>query len=152
MTHAGTMDLGGSARGKQSGSPWPAIALTLAVVVAVIGAVWFASTVGIVGGTGAKPVADRSYDAIEAQRGAITLSGDRGYDPIEAERGFVTSSVDRGYDPIERLRIASGQALTATQYNVSRLAFSMASGTSDPGKAADDLVIAPVDRPGVSGP
>jgi hypothetical protein len=134
MTHAGTMDLGGNAHEKQSGSPWPAIALTLTVVVAVIGAVWFASTIGIVGGTGAKPVADRSYDAIEAQRGAITLSG------------------DRGYDPIERLRIATGQALAATQYNVSRLPFSMASSTSQPGKAADDLVIAPVDRPGVSGP
>jgi hypothetical protein len=36
MTHAGTMDLGGSAQSKQSGSPWAAIALTVAVVVAIV--------------------------------------------------------------------------------------------------------------------
>ena len=37
-------------------------------------AVWFASSAGFVGGTTAKPAADRSFDAIEAQRGAATLS------------------------------------------------------------------------------
>ena len=56
MTHAGTIDLGGSAQSKQGG-PWPAIALTLALVLAMIGAVWFASNAGLVGGTAAKPVA-----------------------------------------------------------------------------------------------
>ena len=75
MTHAGTIDLGGSAQSKQGGSPWAAIALTLALVVAMIGAVWFASNAGLVGGT-AKPGDDRSYDQIEAQRGAVTLSSD----------------------------------------------------------------------------
>ena len=73
MAHAGTM-VGGSAQTKQSGSPWPAIALAAAVVVATIAGVWLASSAGLVGGT-AKPAADRSYDQIEAQRGAITLSG-----------------------------------------------------------------------------
>jgi hypothetical protein len=77
MTQAGTMDLGGSARAKQSGSRWPVVVLTLVVVVATMAAVWFASSADIVGGTSAKPAADRSYDAIEAQRGAVTLSGDR---------------------------------------------------------------------------
>jgi hypothetical protein len=73
MAHAGTM-VGGSAQTKQSGKPWPAIMLTLAVVVATIAGVWLASSAGLVGGT-AKPAADRSMDQIEAQRGAITLSG-----------------------------------------------------------------------------
>ena len=53
MAHAGTM-VGGSAQTKQSGSPWPAIALTVAVVVATIAGVWLASSAGLVGGT-AKP-------------------------------------------------------------------------------------------------
>ena len=56
MTHAGTINLGGSAQSKQGGL-WPAIALTLALVLAMVGAVWFASNAGIVGGTAAKPVA-----------------------------------------------------------------------------------------------
>ena len=47
MAHAGTM-VGGSAQTKQNGSPWPAIALTLAVVVATIAGVWLASSAGIV--------------------------------------------------------------------------------------------------------
>ena len=75
MAHAGTM-VGGSAQTKQSGSPWPAIALAVAVVVAMIAGVWLASSAGLVGGT-AKPAADRSFDQIEAQRGAITQSLDR---------------------------------------------------------------------------
>ena len=73
MAHAGTM-VGGSAQTKQSGSPWAAIAMAAAVVVATIAGVWLASSAGLVGGT-AKPAADRSMDQIEAQRGAITLSG-----------------------------------------------------------------------------
>jgi hypothetical protein len=77
MTQAGTMDMGGSARAKQSGSRWPIVVWTLVVVVATIAAVWFASSAGIVGGTSAKPAADRSFDAIEAQRGAVTLSSER---------------------------------------------------------------------------
>jgi hypothetical protein len=51
MSHAGTMDLGRSAQTKQSGSPWLAVALILVVAVAAIGAVWFASSAGLVGGT-----------------------------------------------------------------------------------------------------
>src|SRR6476660_9887582 len=73
MARAGTM-VGGSAQTKQSGSPWPAVALAVAVAVATIEGVWLVSSAGLVGDT-AKPAADRSYDQIEAQRGAITLSG-----------------------------------------------------------------------------
>jgi hypothetical protein len=117
MTHAGTMDLGGSARSKQTGRPLPAIALTLAVVVAMIGAIWLASNAGLVGGKVAATTADRSYDAIEAQRGVIVS----GTFPGKAADDLVFAPVGP------------------------------TSGTF-PGKAADDLVIAPVDRPGVSGP
>ena len=70
MTHAGTMDLGGSAQTKQSGSLRPAIALTVAAIIAAAAGVWLASSAGLGGSTAAKPVADRSYDRIEAQRGA----------------------------------------------------------------------------------
>ena len=76
MTQAGTIDLGGSAQSKQGGSPWAAFALTMALALAMIGAVWFASNAGLVGGTAAKPVADRAYDQIEAQRGAAAVSTD----------------------------------------------------------------------------
>ena len=60
MAQAGTM-MGGSAQTKQSGSPWPAMALAIAVIVATIAGVWLASSAGLVRGT-AKPVADGSYD------------------------------------------------------------------------------------------
>ena len=76
MTQAGTINLGGGAQTKRSGSLSPVIALTLALVLAMIGAVLFASNAGRVGGSAAKPVADWSYNQIEAQRGAIMLSTD----------------------------------------------------------------------------
>ena len=60
MAHAGTM-MGGSAQTKQGGSPWPAIALTIAVIVATVAGVWLASSAGLVRGT-AKPAAGQSYD------------------------------------------------------------------------------------------
>lgn len=60
MAHAGTM-VGGSAQTKQSGSPWPAMALIVAVLIATIAGVWLASSAGRVGGT-ATPAANLSYD------------------------------------------------------------------------------------------
>jgi hypothetical protein len=90
MAHAGTMDLGGSAQAKQSGSRWPVAVLTLVVVVGTIAAVWFASSAGLVGGTTAKPAADRSYDAIEAQRGAVTLSV-----PDQAGNAYLNGILDQ---------------------------------------------------------
>ena len=87
MAHAGTM-VGGSAQTKQT-APLAAIALAVAVAVATIAGIWLASSAGLVGGT-AKPAAGRSDDQIEAQRGAITLSGDRSQPPMT--RGSVASS------------------------------------------------------------
>ena len=108
MSHAGTMDLGGSAQTRQSGSPWLAVALILAVAVATIGAAWFASSAGLANGT-AKPAsvtyvnryglpsaADRSYDQIETQPGRITL-------PINQ---VVHRGGPSGSDRIEHLRKA----------------------------------------------
>jgi hypothetical protein len=94
------MDLGRNARTKQSRSRLPAVMLTVAVVVATIAAIWFASTTGFVGGTATKPAAGRSDEQIEAQRSAIlaqlgakalpdNLSARRGY-PIAAQTGAVT--------------------------------------------------------------
>ena len=60
MAHAGTM-MGGSAQTKQGGSPWPAIALAIAVIVATVAGVWLASSAGLVRGT-AKPAAGQAYD------------------------------------------------------------------------------------------
>ena len=60
MAHAGTM-MGGSAQTKQSGSPWPAIALIIAVILATVAGVWLASSAGVVRGT-AKPAAGQAYD------------------------------------------------------------------------------------------
>jgi hypothetical protein len=110
VTHATTMHLGRNAQTKQSGSRFPAILLTLAVVVATIAAVWFASSAGLIRGTATKPAADRSYDPIEAQRGAIAtpafvkplpwnLSARRGY-PVAAapiSQPDNVSSARRGY-------------------------------------------------------
>jgi hypothetical protein len=104
------MDLGRNAQTKQSGSRFPAILLTLAVVVATIAAVWFASSAGLIRGTATKPAADRSYDPIEAQRGAIAtpafvkplpwnLSARRGYPVAAAPISLPdnVSSARRGY-------------------------------------------------------
>jgi hypothetical protein len=73
MAHAGTMDLGQNVQSKPNGNPWPLIGLAVAAV-AIIAAVWFASSAGLVGGQLAAKPADRSYDAIEAQRGAVVAS------------------------------------------------------------------------------
>jgi hypothetical protein len=109
VTHATTMDLGRNAQTKQSGSRLPVAMLTLALVVATIAAVWFASRAGVFGGTAAKPaVVDRSFDQIEAQRGVVGLTGDRSAylngildrahaTPFAATLPNDVSSIRRGY-------------------------------------------------------
>jgi len=84
MAHAGTMDLGRNVQAKPSGNPWTSAALVVAVALAIVAGTLFALNAGLVG-KAAKP-ADRSYDAIEAQRGAMPLVTDRNYDAIEAHR------------------------------------------------------------------
>ena len=116
MAHAGTMDLGQSVQAKPSGNPWASIALLVAVVIAIVAGTMFALNAGLVG-KAAKP-ADRSYDAIEAQRRAVTLSIDRSNDAIEALRGAVTLSVDRSYDAIEAHRgVVATKPLLCSSYS-----------------------------------
>ena len=174
MAHAGTM-VGGSAQTKQSGSPWAAIALAAAVVVATIAGVWLASSAGLVGGT-AKPAADRSYDQIEAQRGAITLSGgsSQAYDerlngildgahaaPYVAAAVTLTGDDSRASTRSSvsstgrmQRRRGAGHASSATSgtfHPALPIQPSATSGTFHPGKPADQ-VMAPAKRDRVGGP
>jgi hypothetical protein len=162
MAHAGTM-VGGSAQTKQSGRPWPAIALTLAVVVAMIGAVWFATSAGLAGGT-AKPVADRSYDQIEAQRGAFAPTGDRSLAFDQYLNGILDGAHATPYVGAVVLSSHAKRALDrylngildgahATPYagETVSLPFSATSGTFHPGRPADH-VTAPATRDQVGGP
>ena len=162
MAHAGTM-VGGSAQTKQSGSPWAAIALAAAVVVATIAGVWLASSAGLVGGT-AKPAADRSYDQIEAQRGAITLSGGSSQAYAERLNGILDGAHAAPY-------VAAAVTLTGDDSRVLNEKFSLfdrahaapyvgaavtpqpsaTSGTFHPGQPADQ-VTAPAKRDRVGGP
>ena len=130
MTHAGTIDLGGSAQSKQGGSPWAAIAATLALVLAMMGAVWFASNAGLVGGTAAKPVEDRSYDQIEAHRGATT--------PITVDTVAVPPSATSG-------------TFHATPITVDAVAVPP-SATSGTFHAGNDQLVAQAKRDRVGGP
>jgi hypothetical protein len=109
MTHAATMDLGRNAQTKQSGNRLPVAMLTLALIVATIAAVWFASRAGVFDGAAAKPaVLDRSLDQIEAQRGLVGLTVDRSAylngildgahaTPFAATQTNDLSSIRRGY-------------------------------------------------------
>jgi hypothetical protein len=109
VTHATTMDLGRNVQTKQTGSRLPVAMLTLALIVATIAAVWFASRAGVFGGTAATPVAaDRSFDQIEAQRSVVGLAGDRSAylngildgahaTPFAATQTNDLSSIRRGY-------------------------------------------------------
>ena len=162
MAHAGTM-VGGSAQTKQSGSPWPAVALAVAVAVATIAGVWLVSSAGLVGDT-AKPAADRSYDQIEAQRGAITLSGATSQAIDERLNGILDGAHAAPYAaPVvlsshaKRARdrylngILDGAHATPYAGDAVSLPFSATSGTFHPGKPADQ-VVAPATRDRVGGP
>ena len=109
MTQAGTINLGGSAQSKQGGSPWAALALSLGLVLAMVGAAWFASNASLVGGTAAKPAADRSYDQIEAQRGAAAVSAAV---PIEDRAEYLNGVLDRAH----AAQYAGGAALSTDKY------------------------------------
>ena len=123
MAHAGTMVVG-SAQSKQSGNPWPAIALALAVIVATVAGVWLASSAGLVGGT-AKPAADQSYDAYlnrvaERTRSQRCLPGSNAYLEFGGGRVTRTGGPERSVDsrslPGERAyvtRLAPDGARTA---------------------------------------
>jgi hypothetical protein len=161
MAHAGTM-LGGSAQTKQRGTPWRAIALAVAVVVATIGGVWLASSASV-GGT-AKPAADRAYDQIEAQRGTFAATGDRSLAADRYLNGILDSAHAAPYVAAATLSSHDRRALDAylngildkahaTPYagDAPGLPFSATSGTFHPGKPADQ-VTAPAKRDRVGGP
>ena len=178
MAHAGTM-VGGSAQTKQTGSPWRIIALTVAVVVAIIAGAWLASSARV-GGT-VKPAADWSYDQIEAQRGAIMLLGDRSLAYDQYLNGILDGAHAAPYaGGAVTLSSHDSRALTryldgildrahATPYagEGPGLPFSATSGTFQLGKPADppsatsgtfhagkpaDQVTAPATRDRVGGP
>jgi hypothetical protein len=160
MAHAGTM-VGGSAQTKQSGRPWPAIALTVAVIVATIAGVWLASNAGLVGGT-AKPAGDRSMDQIEAQRGAFAPMGDRSLAYDQYLNGIVDgahaapyvgaavtlSSHDKRALNAKLDAILDGAHATPYAGDAPGLPFSATSGTFHTGKPADQ----PATRDRVGGP
>ncbi len=161
MAHAGTM-VGGGAQTKQSGTAWPAIALAVAVAVATIAGIWLASSAGLVGGT-AKPAADRSYDQIEAQRGAFAPMGDRSLAYDRYLNGIVDGAHAAPYaGPVvlsshemralnEHLNaILDGAHATPYVGDAPGLPFSATSGTFHPGKPADQ--VAPAKRDRVGGP
>jgi hypothetical protein len=150
MAHAGTM-VGGSAQTKQTGRPWPALALAVAVVVAAIAGVWLASSAGLVGGT-AKPAADRSMDQIEAQRGAFAPSGDRSLAFDQYLNGILNGAHAAPYAGTVTLSSHDKRAVNAylngildgahaTPYagDAPGLPFSATSGTFHPGKEAAQL-------------
>jgi hypothetical protein len=152
--------VGGSAQTKQNGRPWPAIALTLAVVVATIAGVWLASSAGLAGGT-AKPAGDRSMDQIEAQRGAFAPMGDLSLANDQRLNGILDGAHAAPYvaavAPSSRdLRalnahlnaILDGAHATPYAGDAPGLPFSATSGTFHPGKPADQ----PATRDRVGGP
>jgi hypothetical protein len=84
MAHTGTIDLGRQARPASGPNRWLAL-----VAIAAVAVIYLAVAYGLTGGNlAATPSADRSYDQVEAQRGATTLVSDDSYDTIEKLRAL----------------------------------------------------------------
>ena len=180
MSHAGTMDLGRKTQARPGGTRLPAVMLALAAIVATIAVAWFVTKPGVQAGTAATPAADRSFDQIEAQRGAIALSAARNaylngiFDGAHATPFAATMpdnlSVRRGYAGVAAtapgaMSVWQGywsQAAVTLPDNLSARrgysveiespAFSAISGTFHPGKAADDRIVVPLVRDRIGGP
>ena len=164
MSHAGTMDLGRKTQARPGGTRLPAVMLALAAIVATIAVAWFVTKPGVQAGTAATPAADRSFDQIEAQRGAMALSAARSaylngiFDGAHATPFAATMpndlSVRRGY-PVLAAAIAQPDNLSARRgysVEIESPAFSATSGTFHPGKAADDRIVVPLVRDRIGGP
>jgi hypothetical protein len=104
MAHVGTTtnlkQPAATGSGRQAGV-WTAV-IAAAVIAAIALAFVMTQLVGSKAANGSL-AGDRSYDQIEAQRGAVTsVAGDRSYDQIEAQRGAGTylapDVLDRGAD------------------------------------------------------
>jgi hypothetical protein len=109
MAHAGTTLRQPAATGTGRGL-WIAL-ITGAVILAIASAVVMAQLMAAPKAAGGSVAADRSYDQIEAQRGAIGTA-DGSYDQIEKFRGGtvlpLVDPADHGYDA---LHPATGPAL-----------------------------------------
>jgi len=118
MAHAGTMDLGQNAKAARGGNPWLALAAIVAIMAATVGAIWFTSGAGLTTSSAlaARPAADRSYDQIEAFRGAVVrgpVVDDHAYDQIESLRGTIAAPA-LTLAQVEQLRYGSSHVLATT--------------------------------------
>lgn len=131
MAHAGTpTDLAKQpATSSSSGQVGPWKALLTAIIILAIGLV-MAMAVSFIAANRAigVPAVDRSYDQIETQRGATTLSGvsvDRNLDQVEKAaaakaRAMSGVPVDTSYDAVENARGAaplSGTTIDPTTFD-----------------------------------
>lgn len=75
-------------------------------------------------GLATKPVADRSYDQVEQQRGVRAAApADRSYDPLEAvraDRSASAAKADDSYDKIDSLRSHRTWESAAASYDAHR--------------------------------
>jgi hypothetical protein len=100
MAHAGTIDLG--RREQRANGRNPRLAAATVLALAAIAAMYLGTASGLTSGNpAARTAADRSYDQIEAQRGAIALpvAGDRSYDQIESQRTLIGAPLSTGALP-----------------------------------------------------
>jgi hypothetical protein len=97
MAHAGTIDLGRQAKPSPSRNPWLVGFAVVAIAAVAVG--YLATASGLTSGNLPAKAAtvDRSYDQIEAQRGAVALPVvDRSYDQIETHRTLLTGLTTSG--------------------------------------------------------
>ena len=122
MAHSGTIDLGRQAKPASGRNPWQA-GLAL-VAIAAIAVVYLATAYGLTGSNlAAKPAADRAYDQIEAQRGAVTLPAtDSSYNLVEKLRGM-------GVIPTAAAAAAAA-GWSAAQYDVARMPYAVTTGAT----------------------
>jgi hypothetical protein len=116
MGHAGTtLDLG-QPRAASPNKPvgfWPVVVVVTVGLAIVLATLYVAGSISAKGPLATNLTEDRSYDQIEAQRGAAKFAvatEDRSYDQIEAQRGaakFAVATEDRSYDQIEAQRGAA---------------------------------------------
>ena len=175
MAHAGTIDLGRRQQAKPAfgGSRLPVVILIVAIAVATVAAVWFATSAGN-GTLGAKPAVDRSYDQIEAQRGAaVQTSSGTTYEQFLSQHdiaGLTTeASAAATYEQFLAQHDIAGLSFQPStgasyeqflaQHDIARLPFQMTSGvrpmtsgTFHVNSAADPAVSTPVTRDRVGGP
>lgn len=116
MAHAGTMDLGQSAKAARGGNPWLVVAVIVAIMAATVAAVWFTNRPATTSTALSARPTDQAYAQIEAWRAAVTSTAhsarptDDDYYQIENWRAVVTApAVVRSVDKVSSLRMAAGR-------------------------------------------